>query len=252
MSLNYIKIKNFRSFEGEHEIKFNDDINVVLGNNETGKTNLANAISWCLYGQEVIGNNNIESFKIINLNAEDVFVECGFTINEKELIVSREFCDNNLQFIINYGEELFNVEDLISKEDFKNSYFTGEFPVDLRELSSDEEISLNQLIHVYHCKKDLFVKNGNLYCGDNKVGMDILSMADRQIISLFSKFVTVNNDIPLILDTALAMLDNESKSSVVKSISAFDGQIILLNTNRSHDEGLDSNIVYELNYGEIN
>lgn len=248
MSLNYIKIKNFRSFEGEYEIKFNEDISVVLGNNGTGKTNLVNAISWCLYGQEIIGSNNNESFKIINLNAEDVFVECGFTIDDKELIVSRRYCNNKLEFIINYAEELFNIEDLISKEDFKNSYFTGEYPVDLNELSSDEEIILNQLIYEHHCKKDLLVKNGDLYCDDNKLDMGILSMADRQIISLFAKFVTVNNDIPLILDTALAMLDNVSKSNVVKSLSAFDGQIILLNTKNFHDGSLDSNIVYELNY----
>jgi DNA sulfur modification protein DndD len=56
MLLKYIKIKDFRQFKGEQTITFADDpqkqnVTVIMGDNGTGKTTLAQAFTWCLYGE---------------------------------------------------------------------------------------------------------------------------------------------------------------------------------------------------------
>lgn len=51
-----LELKNFRQYKGLKRIEFSTDdkknFTVVQGANGTGKTNLLNAITWCLYGDE--------------------------------------------------------------------------------------------------------------------------------------------------------------------------------------------------------
>lgn len=55
MLLNSLKIKDFRQFKGEQTIVFAADpqknVTVIMGDNGTGKTTLAQAFTWCLYGE---------------------------------------------------------------------------------------------------------------------------------------------------------------------------------------------------------
>lgn len=55
MLLKSLKVKDFRQFKGEQLIKFADDaqknVTVIMGDNGTGKTTLAQAFTWCLYGE---------------------------------------------------------------------------------------------------------------------------------------------------------------------------------------------------------
>jgi len=56
MKIYKIELENYRQYNGEHTIELSTDdaknINIILGENKTGKTNLMNAINWCLYGKE--------------------------------------------------------------------------------------------------------------------------------------------------------------------------------------------------------
>jgi len=47
MYISKIKIKNFRNF-AEKEVEFNDGVNVIIGHNNAGKTNLIKALSLVL------------------------------------------------------------------------------------------------------------------------------------------------------------------------------------------------------------
>jgi putative ATP-dependent endonuclease of OLD family len=47
MYISQIKIRNFRNFANQ-EIQFNDGINVIIGHNNAGKTNLIKALSLVL------------------------------------------------------------------------------------------------------------------------------------------------------------------------------------------------------------
>lgn len=55
MLLKSLKLKDFRQFKGEQTIVFSDDpeknVTVIMGDNGTGKTTLAQAFTWCLYGE---------------------------------------------------------------------------------------------------------------------------------------------------------------------------------------------------------
>ncbi len=55
MLLKSLKVKDFRQFKGEQTITFADDaqknVTVIMGDNGTGKTTLAQAFTWCLYGE---------------------------------------------------------------------------------------------------------------------------------------------------------------------------------------------------------
>ena len=47
MYISKIRIKGFRSFKN-HEVEFNDGVNVIIGHNNSGKTNLLKALSLVL------------------------------------------------------------------------------------------------------------------------------------------------------------------------------------------------------------
>ena len=54
MRIERVSIKNFRQYKNvvfEFDKKGQCDLHIILGNNGIGKTNLLNAISWCLYGK---------------------------------------------------------------------------------------------------------------------------------------------------------------------------------------------------------
>lgn len=69
--LQSIKIKNFRNYKGEQEIIFDDhrNIHIIVGTNGAGKTNLVNAIYWCLYGTE--WKTSKDPYGILNIKVRD-------------------------------------------------------------------------------------------------------------------------------------------------------------------------------------
>ncbi len=56
MKISKIELDNFRQYYGKVEFEFDTDskknIVVIVGVNGAGKSNLYNAITWCLYGIE--------------------------------------------------------------------------------------------------------------------------------------------------------------------------------------------------------
>jgi DNA sulfur modification protein DndD len=69
MRIKYIRLNNYRQFK-EVEITFTKDvqydIHVIIGRNGTGKTNILNAVNWCLYGIEP--HLSSESLRLPRLN----------------------------------------------------------------------------------------------------------------------------------------------------------------------------------------
>ena len=57
MFLDYIEITNFRPYYGTQKIEFGynteENLTIILANNGSGKTSLVNALTWCLYGEEL-------------------------------------------------------------------------------------------------------------------------------------------------------------------------------------------------------
>lgn len=70
MIIEKIKIKNYKRFYGEKTIVFNDKMNVIIGDNESGKSSILQAIDIVLSGSyskvETIGLENLFNVSIIN------------------------------------------------------------------------------------------------------------------------------------------------------------------------------------------
>lgn len=72
MRINSISIQNYRQYRSLN-IEFNKrqdhDIHVIIGQNGMGKTNLLNAISWCLYDQEPHLSDKNKALPALNIEA---------------------------------------------------------------------------------------------------------------------------------------------------------------------------------------
>ncbi|UDQ98288.1 AAA family ATPase [Lentisphaerota bacterium WC36G] len=94
MRIDSVKIENYRSYK---DIEFNflkkessHDLHVIVAQNGVGKTNLLNAIEWCLYGDEPHLGNEKESLPLANIYVFDELKNCGKeSLNVKvEVIIS--------------------------------------------------------------------------------------------------------------------------------------------------------------------
>lgn len=97
MKFRSIVINNFMRYRGEHRIDFSCDpdknVTVVMGDNTFGKTTLAQAFRWGLYG-EIIDTRYGKSKDIILLN-KDVLSEMG-SIDEESVFVILEVEEANM------------------------------------------------------------------------------------------------------------------------------------------------------------
>lgn len=104
MKFKTLKMKNFMRYKGVNEIKFSCDdehnVTVILGDNTVGKTTIAQAFRWCLYGAIMVERGKKESdYELLNndvlaaldVNARaTVFVEITAIDNEKLYTIHRE------------------------------------------------------------------------------------------------------------------------------------------------------------------
>ena len=99
MKFKSITINNFMRYKGQYKIEFSCDteknVTVVMGDNTFGKTTLAQAFRWGLYG-EIIDTRYGKSKDIILLN-KDVLSEMG-SIDEKEVFVILEVEEGNVVY----------------------------------------------------------------------------------------------------------------------------------------------------------
>lgn len=124
MRIDRIEIKNFRQYRDvtfEFKNTGNEDLHIILGKNGMGKTNLLNAITWCLYDQEFHLGNRESSMPMINLVAyneakdnreQTINVEVNITVSSdvESIIYSRKktftinknnrFFDRKSEFIV--------------------------------------------------------------------------------------------------------------------------------------------------------
>lgn len=78
-----IRLKNFMRYKGENTIEFSTDpdnnVTVVLGDNTVGKTTLAQAFRWCLYGE--LTNTQYEKSRDVTLLNQDILAD--MTANDR-------------------------------------------------------------------------------------------------------------------------------------------------------------------------
>jgi len=74
MRITKIILNNYRQFK-DIEITFNKksgkDLHIIIGKNGTGKTNILNALNWCLYDEEPHLSRNSQQLPLMNLQSID-------------------------------------------------------------------------------------------------------------------------------------------------------------------------------------
>jgi DNA sulfur modification protein DndD len=80
MRIERLLLKNYRQFR-ETEFLFQpvpgNDLSVIIGKNGTGKTNILNAINWCLYGDEPHLSKESQQVPILNLKCIEEFSDAN-------------------------------------------------------------------------------------------------------------------------------------------------------------------------------
>ena len=132
MIIESIKIENFRQYKGPIDLKFSLDKNknftIIRGTNGAGKTNLLNAITWCLYDDELHKPDKVSGGPIYNLITKNkmgpndefyVKVELSMLDEYENRVIFRRslkcYTDKNNVFV---EDPLSNNLILISSKDF--------------------------------------------------------------------------------------------------------------------------------------
>ena len=92
MKFSRILINNFRQYKGENVINLNSSklkpINIIVGENGSGKSNFFKSINWCLYGDK---SKNSSKFSQINHS----LLNDSKLGDKLEMSVSLELVDSN-------------------------------------------------------------------------------------------------------------------------------------------------------------
>ena len=89
MYIKSITVENFLPFQGKQRIDFSTDkernVTLVMGNNGAGKTSLAQAFEWCLYGRAPK-----DSAQVINAFVKDRIVPGSFRYASVEIELEKD------------------------------------------------------------------------------------------------------------------------------------------------------------------
>ncbi|MDR0920219.1 MAG: AAA family ATPase, partial [Oscillospiraceae bacterium] len=119
MLLKSMKLKNFRQFKDEQIINFSIDseknVTIIMGENGSGKTSLAQAFTWCFYGSTDFNDKNVlNKFiaqKMTPNDNEKVSVEVLLRHQERDYIIKSEqnFCKKSDGKVSEKGQRQFSI-----------------------------------------------------------------------------------------------------------------------------------------------
>ena len=131
MLLKSIKLKNFRQYINVSEIEFsadsNQNVTVILGGNGSGKTSLAQAFTWCLYGitdfEDPSMLNNVIKSKMLPGHEEEVRVDIELIHEDHLYNISRiqTYKMTNNGKITSFPPEFFVAEKIDGQQEFSDN-----------------------------------------------------------------------------------------------------------------------------------
>ncbi len=198
MIVKSIKLKNFRNFE-ELNIELNSILNIFIGDNGQGKTNLLESIYLCSIG------------KTFKLNTENDLIKFGQNSFEIEIVINKEnkydkiinisYIKNQKRTVKINGVKLEKSSELIGY--MNNVIFT---PDDLKIIKGSPierrkfvNIDISQIKPKYkyllkNYKKIITGRNNILRDLNNSSNMDVLSIWNDYLIDIGSEIISYRNE----------------------------------------------------------
>lgn len=253
------KIKNFKLLE-DFEIKLSQKINIIIGQNSSGKTSLLQALTLSLLEENFIGESNEKYHNYITKSKEKAEIILSIDKYEKEVEITsnkREVKNDILSpFILSYGSNIFTkykievtelVQDLLDKKickDFATSIFkdyTDEFYNPKSILNELKRIGTDDALEI----RDIFINTINSFqdeyiiklSDDNKYYFE---HNNKNIFKLENLSEGYRNNILLISDILIRVL------GIGKTPDTIEGIILIDEFDRHLHPKWQSNIVSRL------
>lgn len=94
-------IKGFGPYYKKKEFSFNGGLNIITGNNGSGKTTIFDALQWCLYGPKGSDRTLKDRSSIINDRAQSAHVELSFYADDgSDIVLSRSLTRSGKHTVI--------------------------------------------------------------------------------------------------------------------------------------------------------
>ncbi len=198
MIVKSIKLKNFRNFE-ELNIELNDVLNIFIGDNGQGKTNLLESIYLCSIGKTFklntendlikFGQNNFEIEIVVNKgNKENKTINIAYMKNQNRIVkINGVKLDKNSELIGYMNNVIFTPDDL---KIVKGS------PIERRKFVN---IDISQIKPKYkyllkNYKKIVLGRNNILKNLNNNSNREVLSIWDDYLIDVGSEIIFYRNE----------------------------------------------------------
>jgi len=120
LTLDTLTLSNYRYYYGNHNIHFSNDpkknVTVIKGDNGAGKSNILNALTWCLYNEEVHADK-----KTVDLPSMNTEYIAELALNNKE-------GEASVTLTINVDDEMWEIKRTITGYGEKDPSWTKEKP----------------------------------------------------------------------------------------------------------------------------
>ncbi len=252
------KIKNFKLLE-DFEIEFSKRINIIIGQNSSGKTSLLQALTLALLEENFIGESNEKYHNYITKSKEKAEITLSIDKYKKEVEITsneRKIKNDILSpFILSYGSNIFTkykievtevVQDLLGSKickDFATSIFkdyTDEFYNPKSILNELERSSNPKALEI----KKLFINTINSFQDEYQIKLDnnkyCFEHNNKNIFKLENLSEGYRNNILLISDILIRVL------GIGKTPEKIEGIILIDEFDRHLHPKWQSNIVSRL------
>lgn len=198
MIVKSIKLKNFRNFE-ELNIELNDVLNIFIGDNGQGKTNLLESIYLCSIGKTFklntendlikFGQNNFEIEIIVNKgNNENKAINISYTKNQKRIVkINGVKLDKSSELIGYMNNVIFTPDDLkiVKGSPIERRKFVN---IDISQIKPKYKYLLKDY------KKIVLGRNNILKNLNNNSNREVLSIWDDYLINIGSEIIFYRNE----------------------------------------------------------
>lgn len=217
MKINNLKLKNFRNYS-DLDINFNNHLNIIIGNNAQGKTNILEAIyflsitksNFQVSDKTCIMKNQLFTKIIGNIsdNNENKTLQILMNINTKRLEINGQEIKKHANYIGNLKVIIFNPDDirLIKETPSNRRRFIN---IEISQLYKKYIDILNEY-NIVLKQRNEYLKNIRV----NRINEVYLDILNEKIVDLSENIYSYR----------ISFIDNLNKyiSDVFKSISGYD------------------------------